>query len=120
MPQQFMSQQPDPIPNDNPSIHDLVIKEISYPPLVNLLKLRKIKGLETYKNPLQAFNGRDALWDAAEEVADLIVYLKQALIERNLSLFNLLKLRLLYFIVIRVIAPGLILIYRDKNDKKNS
>lgn len=115
-----MPQQPNPVLNDNPSIHDLVIEEINYPPLIWLLLIRKEKGLETYGVPLQVFNGRDALWDAIEEIVDLIVYLKQALIERNLSLFNLLKLRLLYFIVIRVIAPGLILIYRDKNDKKHS
>ncbi len=65
-----------PIKNNNPHIADLVCVDIRY---------RKQKGIETYGTPLQAGNGRDALWDAYEEALDLACYLKQAIEERNAS-----------------------------------
>lgn len=40
-------------------------------------------GLAKYGTPLQANNGRDALKDAYEEALDLLVYLRQALTERQ-------------------------------------
>lgn len=40
-------------------------------------------GLKEYGTPLRAFNGRDALRDAYEEVLDLALYLRQAIYERD-------------------------------------
>lgn len=40
-------------------------------------------GLKEYGTPLRAFNGRDALKDAYEEVLDLALYLRQAIYERD-------------------------------------
>ena len=68
--------QPDPTPNDNPPIVDLVIED---------LRQRKLLGIERYGTPLQAFNGRDPLLDAFEEAMDLVIYLKQCLMERDAS-----------------------------------
>ena len=51
--------------------------------LVEQLRERTRRGIETYGKPLQTFNGRDALWDAFEEAMDLCQYLAQALMERN-------------------------------------
>jgi hypothetical protein len=44
---------------------------------------RRQKGAVEYGTELVAFNGRDALLDAYEEAIDLVLYLKQALIERE-------------------------------------
>jgi hypothetical protein len=40
-------------------------------------------GVKKYGMHLQPFNGRDALWDAYQEHMDLIVYLRQAIYERD-------------------------------------
>jgi hypothetical protein len=40
-------------------------------------------GRERYGTPLQAHNGRDALVDAYQEALDLVVYLRQAIEERD-------------------------------------
>ena len=64
------------MPNDNPSIHDLVIKDIED---------RKQFGLEKYGTLLQAGNGRKTLNDAYQEVLDLAAYLRLAIEE---SLIN--------------------------------
>lgn len=66
--------QPVPAHNDNPSIHDLVMLDIA---------ARKQIGIERYNTILQAGNGRDALWDAYEEVLDLACYLRQEIEERR-------------------------------------
>jgi hypothetical protein len=47
------------------------------------LASRLAKGIETYGTPLQAHNGRDALWDAYEEALDLAIYLRQVIEERT-------------------------------------
>ena len=65
--------QPPPVRNERVAIQDLVIADI---------EARKAVGLERYGTLLQAFNGRDALMDAYQEVLDLAVYLRQALEER--------------------------------------
>lgn len=36
-----------------------------------------------YGTKLQTFNGRDALWDAYQEALDLVMYLRQAILERD-------------------------------------
>jgi hypothetical protein len=56
-----------PIPNDGPSMHDLVAAD---------LEERKVHGLRKYGSLLQTGNGRSFLQDAYEEVLDLAVYLK--------------------------------------------
>ena len=66
--------QPLPVPNAGPSMHDLVIEDI---------KARKAIGLRRYGALLQAHNGRDALRDAYEEVLDLAIYLRQYMAERE-------------------------------------
>lgn len=40
-------------------------------------------GIKKYGEPLRANNGRDALVDAYEEAIDLVMYLRQAIEERN-------------------------------------
>jgi len=66
--------EPAPIPNDRPSIHDLVIGD---------MLSRKEMGLKKYGTILQAGNGRNSLKDAYEEVLDLAVYLRQKIEEEN-------------------------------------
>lgn len=46
---------------------------------------RRAFGIAKYKTPVQAFNGRDALLDAYQEVLDLAVYLRQAIDERDIK-----------------------------------
>lgn len=64
--------QPPPKPNDSTPIWELVRAD---------MMARDLKGRERYGTPLQAFNGRDALWDAYEEILDAAVYLRQAIEE---------------------------------------
>ena len=66
--------EPPPEPNDGPAIWDLVIAD---------MKERDRIGTEKYGTPLQAHNGRDALVDAYQEALDLVVYLRQAIAERD-------------------------------------
>lgn len=47
------------------------------------LDKREQKGIETYGGTLRPFNGRDALRDAYEEAQDLVLYLRQAIWERD-------------------------------------
>jgi hypothetical protein len=69
--------EPDPIPNDSAAIWDLVIAD---------MRERNEIGTAKYGTPLQAGNGRDALTDAYQEALDLVVYLRQAIEERDLKL----------------------------------
>ena len=66
--------QPDPTPNTNTPIVDLVQQDLTE---------RKALGVRTYGTPLQAWNGRNALWDAYYEVLDLAIYLRQEIEERK-------------------------------------
>lgn len=63
-----------PIPNDEPSCHDLVIEDMLE---------RKEFGLRKYNSLLQPFNGRSFTRDAYEEVLDLAVYLRGKLEEEK-------------------------------------
>lgn len=47
------------------------------------LKQREQKGIETYGESLRSHNGRDPLIDAYQEALDLAVYLRQVLEERE-------------------------------------
>lgn len=49
---------------------------------------RRAKGILSYGGPLTTRNGRDALQDAYEEAMDLVMYLKQAILERNTDAAN--------------------------------
>lgn len=68
-----IADQPPPVPNDRPSVWDLVIAD---------MRERDGVGQARYGTPLQAHNGRDALVDAYQEALDLVVYLRQAIEER--------------------------------------
>lgn len=70
----MVAEQPPPTPNDRQPIWELVISD---------MKERHLVGTKRYGTPLQVFNGRDALWDAYEEVLDLAAYLRQAIEERS-------------------------------------
>ena len=65
--------QPPPVPNSSRPIWDMVIED---------MQERDRVGRARYGTP-QAHNGRDALADAYAEALDLVVYLKQALVERE-------------------------------------
>lgn len=66
--------QPPPIPNQSIPVWDLVIAD---------MKERDHVGRERYGTPLQTHNGRDPLVDAYQEALDLVVYLRQAIEERD-------------------------------------
>jgi hypothetical protein len=66
--------EPPPAPNHNPAIWNLVIVDMAQ---------RDIEGAKKYGTRLQPFNGRDALVDAYQEALDLVVYLRQAIYERD-------------------------------------
>lgn len=66
--------QPMPTPSDSPAMWDLVIQDASD---------RDIVGQRRYGTRLRANNGRDALIDAYQEALDLVVYLRQAIYERD-------------------------------------
>lgn len=81
--------QPLPVPNEGPSMHDLVIEDLDRWPAsraeaeaVKALMLeRKRIGFERYKSLLQAGNGRDWHRDLAEELADAAAYARLGLEE---------------------------------------
>lgn len=51
--------------------------------VLRLLAARRKRGIETYGTVLMSHNGRDALWDAIEECADLLNYLCQEWMEKQ-------------------------------------
>jgi hypothetical protein len=69
-----VAKQRPPEPSDRQPIWELVIAD---------MQERNRVGTERHGTPLQAFNGRDALQDAYEEVLDLAAYLRQAIEERG-------------------------------------
>lgn len=66
--------QPKPVQNQNPAVWDLVLADID--------KRDKV-GIERYGTRLQPFNGRDVLQDTYEELLDAVVYMRQAIFERD-------------------------------------
>lgn len=68
------NEQPDPVPNEQPAVWDLVMAD---------MRARDSVGLARYGTRLQPHNGRDALVDAYQEVLDAAVYLRQAIFERD-------------------------------------
>lgn len=69
-----MQDQPPPHPSAGPAVWDLVLVDMAG---------RDRTGRERYGSPLQPNNGRDALVDAYQEALDLVVYLRQAIYERD-------------------------------------
>lgn len=65
-----------PIKNGSKPVWNMVIED---------MYKRAQDGEKKYGTPLQAFNGRDPLVDAYEEVLDLCVYMRQAIVERDAS-----------------------------------
>lgn len=51
------------------------------PEVIRDLKERELFGIKKYGTPLQVNNGRNALIDAYQEALDLVMYLKQKLLE---------------------------------------
>lgn len=66
--------EPPPVPNASRPVWEVVVED---------MQARDAEGRRKYGTPLQAGNGRDALWDAYQEALDLAVYLRQAIIERD-------------------------------------
>jgi hypothetical protein len=66
--------EPQPITNSGPAVWDLVIQD---------MRERDASGLEKYGTRLQPHNGRNALVDAYQEALDLVVYLRQAIVEQE-------------------------------------
>lgn len=65
--------QPKPKPG-NQVVIDVVVADI---------RERAEAGKQKYGTYLETNNGRDPLWDAYQEAVDLVMYLRQALLERD-------------------------------------
>lgn len=79
-------EQPAPVANDNPPTWELVIADIESghlraPQVIADARARDAIGRARYGTPLQAGNGRDSLRDAYEESMDLVVYLKNHMLD---------------------------------------
>lgn len=70
----LVTEQRAPVANEHPAVWDLVIEA---------MKARDAEGRRKYGVPLQPNNGRDVLVDAFQEALDLVVYLRQAIYERD-------------------------------------
>lgn len=70
------------ISNDKPSQTEINLA-LTKQAVIEDLRRREQKGIETYGTTLQTHNGRNALQDAYEEVLDLAQYLKQHLMEQD-------------------------------------
>ncbi len=65
--------QPAPQPG-NMNVTEQVVKD---------LQERSAVGTQKYGTPLQTHNGRKPLWDAYQEILDLVCYVRQELLERE-------------------------------------
>lgn len=65
--------EPLPQPGKTP-VADLVLADI---------QARVDAGFQKYGTKLMTHNGRDPLWDAYQEAIDLVMYLRQAIAERD-------------------------------------
>ncbi len=57
--------------------------KIVYTEVLKDIKERVQAGKQKYGTNLKTNNGREALWDAYQEAIDLVMYLKQALMENE-------------------------------------
>lgn len=78
------SSEPNPVPNGNVAVWETVIKDMHD---------RNELGIKRYNTPLQPFNGRNALIDAYQESLDLAVYLRQRILEDELSKDELIDIK---------------------------
>ena len=67
------TREPAPI-TGNVDVADFVLRDITE---------RVEMGKKRYGTKLQTNNGRDALWDAYQEALDLVMYLRQEILERE-------------------------------------
>ena len=104
--------QPLPLAGEGPSMHDLVCEDIrarwasgsigtapvapAIDAVCGSLQERKRVGLERYGQPLQAHNGRDALRDLREELADAVVYCRQVIEEGRLDRDQAASMRIMH------------------------
>ena len=51
--------------------------------ILDMIEQRRQEGIATYGTELQTHNGRDVLRDAFEDCLDCLIYLGQALMERD-------------------------------------
>lgn len=65
--------QPDPTPGE-----EIVLQYV-----LGDLCARAETGKKKYGTYLKTHNGRDALWDAYQEALDLVMYLRQEILERE-------------------------------------
>lgn len=85
------SRRPEEVPTDMPAVIDLVIAGF---------QSRQEYGLKKYGVPLLPFDRTDPLREALQEAMDQVVYLQQALYERDL---NSPKFAPLWFLVLRML-----------------
>lgn len=71
----LIQEQAPPVPNTSRPVWEVVIED---------MRRRDQHGREVYGTPLQAGNGRKPLLDAYQEALDLVVYLRQEMLEREL------------------------------------
>lgn len=71
---ELVLEQREPTPNNKPAVWDLVLAD---------MRARDAEGRRKYGTPLQPHNGRDPLIDAYQEALNLVVYLRQAIYERD-------------------------------------
>jgi hypothetical protein len=64
--------EPPPLVNDSRPVYEIVIED---------MQKRAEMGRAKYGTYLQAYNGRDALWDAYQEILDAALYIRAAIIE---------------------------------------
>lgn len=69
--------EPMPIGGTGEVVLDQVLKDLTD---------RSTVGVEKYGEPLRTFNGRDSLMDAYQEALDLVMYLRQAIMERGTNI----------------------------------
>lgn len=65
-------------------VYPEVMKDLDsfgFPELKEDFMSRVEKGVQTYGEPLTAFNGRSSLVDAYQEALDMMAYLKQGILE---------------------------------------
>lgn len=62
--------------------------EIVIDRVIDDLEDRRTLSIKKYGGELTTHNNRDALWDAYEEAMDLCMYLRQAILERDLEVEN--------------------------------
>lgn len=58
-------------------------KEVVLVHVLRDIQERSEMGHKKYGTLLSTFNGRDPLWDAYQEAIDLVMYLRQAILEKE-------------------------------------